>query len=706
MQSLTRTTFLLSFAAAATAFAQDSSAERMRRPILEERIAPTTTLSEVVVTTDGPVGYTTTEATSATKTGTRLLETPQAVSVIPQKLIKDQGARRLEDVIRNSAGIIPGGYYAEWDYYRIRGFDAAFTTYWDGLRGDYGKNVEIFGVERVEILKGPASSLYGQGPLGGLVNVVSKKPRPENFGDVQLTLGTYDFVEPAIDAGWVLNDAKTVYMRLTGLYRQKDSFIDYVDGERVFIAPSLTWEISPDTKLTILASYTHDRDHTSMGLPAYGTIQQNPNGKIPISRFVGEPGSNEVDQWRVRLGYELSHKFNDVLSLRQNLSASRLWQDWNDIYYPSFLLPDGRTLARYPYSTREELDRLAVDTALEARFKTGPVEHYMVGGVDYYATDSHSTTDQIDYADLNSYATLDLFAPRYHARTPRYASTTETTTKTDWWGVYLQEHAKIGRFTMLLGARYDWSSSGDFDAEDFTGRVGLTYEVVKGVALYANYSQSFNPQWFSTDAAGNPVEPETGENWEVGVKAELLDGRLTGMVSAFHLTRENLATSNLATPDPFDSIVSGEQRSQGVEVEAALHLAPGWDLTLAYSYTDAEITADSTLPVGARLAGVPEHAFSAWMKYTIQEGTFKGLGFGFGGRYYSAQPGDQTYTNNFQLPAYGVLDAAISYERGAFHAQVNVTNLLDREYYSGAYSDLYVLPGEPVNVRATVGWKF
>jgi len=710
MQSFTRFTVVSTFTAvAAAAFAQDTpAADRLRKPILEERVAPadSTSLSEVVVTADEPEGYTTTEATSATKTDTRLLETPQAVSVVPQKLIKDQGARRLEDVIKNTAGVTPGGYYSEWDYYRIRGFDAAFTTYWDGLRGDYGKNVEIFGVERVEILKGPASSLYGQGPLGGLVNVVSKKPRPENFADVQFTLGMHDFVEPAIDAGLALNDAKTVYLRLNALYRQRDSFVDFVDGERVFIAPSLTWEISPDTKLTILTSYTHDRDHTSMGLPARGTVLPNPNGGIPINRFVGEPDSNEVDQWRVRLGYEFTHRFNEVLSLRQNFSASRLWQDWNDIYYPSFMGPDQRTLFRYPYSTREELDRLAVDTALEARFNTGPIEHYLVGGVDYYSSDSHSTTDQIDYANLGSYAPLDVFAPRYHAPKPPYATTTESTTKSDWWGVYLQEHAKLDRFTLLLGARYDWTSSGDFDAEDFTGRLGMTYEVVKGVALYANYSQSFNPQWFSKDALGNPVEPETGENWEAGIKAELIEGRLTGMISAYHLTRENLATSNLSTPDPFDSIVSGEQRSQGIEVEAAWRITPSWDLTLAYSYTDAEITEDNTLPVGFRLAGVPEHAFSAWMKYTIREGTFKGLGFGIGGRYYSAQQGDQTYTTNFQLPAYGVIDAAISYERGPFHAQINVTNLLDREYYVGAYSDLYVLPGEPLNVRATVGWKF
>lgn len=446
-----------------------------------------------------------------------------------------------------------------------------------------------------------------------------------------------------------------------------------------------------------------------MPLPAKGTVLPNINGEIPIGRYIGEPANpQEIEQWRVRLGYQLTHKFNEVLSLRQNFDASRLWQDWNVSLYPSSLDVDERTLFRYPYSLREELDRLVVDTALEARFKTGPVEHYVVGGLDYYKTDDSLRTEEINYADFpGSYVPIDLFNPNYGASLPDYATFTKTTTKTDWWGLYLQEHAKIyDRFTILLGGRYDWSSFGEFDEEAFTGRVGLTYEFVKGAALYANYSQSFNPQWNSRDLLGQPLEPETGENWEVGLKVEDPKGRFTGMVSLFHLTRENLATANPFTPDLFDAIVAGEQRSQGVEVEGALHLLPGWELTFAYTYIDAEITADNVLPVGHRLAGVPEHAFSAWTKYTIQEGKLRGLGFGLGGRYYTAQEGDQTYTNPFQLPAYGTLDAAVYYERGPFYARVNVRNLLNREYYVGAYNDLYVLPGTPLEVRATVGWRF
>lgn len=698
---------ILATSIATPLIAAETPKEKLERPTTES-LGNTATLPEEVVRAESPHIYSVTEAVAATKTNTRLLDTPQAVSVVPRALIEDQGAVTLEEVLRNTAGVTTGGYYSDWDYYRIRGFDAAFTTYWDGLRGDYGKNVELFGVERVEILKGPASSLYGQGPLGGLVNIVSKKPIKDDFADVSLTLGTYSYVEPAIDAGVVLNSAKTVYLRLNALYRDQESFVGFTHKRRVYIAPSITWEIGPDTTWTLLGSYTHDRDKTAFPLPAKGTVLPNINGHIPRNRYVGEPDKpNEVEQWRLRIDSQFSHRFNEVLSLRQNFSYSRIWQDWNHILYPSSLDADERTLYRYPYSLRETLDRFAADTALEAKFQTGPVEHYLVGGVDYYSTESDQDNQQINYADFpGSYPALDLFSPNYGRPLPTALVNATVHTESDWWGVYLQEHAKWEPFTLLLGGRYDWTSSDNSDAEAFTGRVGITYEVVKGVAFYANYSQSFNPQWSYKDAAGNAVEPETGENWEGGVKVELLDGRVSGMVSVFHLTRENVATANLATPDPFDSVVSGEQVSQGVEVESVINFAPGLDLTLAYTFTDAEITEDNTLIVNSRLAGVPEHAFSGWIRYTIQDGPLRGLGFGFGGRYYSAQEGDASYTNPFRLPAYGLLDAAIYYKRGPFYAQINVKNLLDREYYNGAYNDLYVLPGEPLAVRATVGWKF
>ena len=383
--------------------------------------------------------YAVTNATTASKIEIPLLETPQAVSVVPETLLRDQNVRKLEDALYNVAGVTVGGYYSDWDYYRIRGFDAAFTTYFDGLRGDYSMNAETYGLERIEVVKGPASPLYGQGPLGGMVNLVSKRPRPEPFADYQFTLGSWQFYEPAVDLNTPLNEDRTVYARLTALYRNQGSFIDFAHSDRVFIAPALTWEISPQTSITFLTHFLKDWTLTAMPLPARGTVLPNPNGEIPINRFIGEPDSGRTEQWRAKLGYELRHQFNHIFALRQNLSLNRMSQHWPNLYYPA------------------------------------------------------------------------------------------------------------------------------------------------------------------TQGKSQPLK-----------KLEVI-----------------------------------------LQVKA------------------------------------PKMSF--------------GQGLGGGG---IDRRGDATYQNMFELPAYGLMDAAIYYTRGPFRAQVNVNNVLDEEYFAGSYNELYVLPGEPINVRATIGWAF
>jgi len=654
-------------------------------------------------------GYGVKNATSATKMDLPLLEISQAVSIVPRALLDDQNARKLDDALQNVSGVSVGGYYGEWDYYRIRGFDASYNnTYLDGLIGDGAPNEEIWGLERVEVVKGPASTVYGQGPLGGFVNLVSKRPRPETFADLQFTIGSYNYYEPAMDLNAPLNESKTLYARLNALYRTSDSFVHYAGAQRTFFAPSLTWEISPDTSLTLLTSYKDDDMNFAFPLPARGTVLFNPNGEIPISRYIGNPAYGN-DEWErsIRLGHEFRHRFTDHFAVRQNFRW--FWLDFtsNDLSYPDSLAADDRTLALSGYRTKGDYEGWRVDSALDATFETGPVKHTLTLGVDYRQTDTFFNSN---YGEELIY--LDVFNPDYSAL-PAYVygpSDISKETSSDF-GVYVQQHAKLfDKFTLTFGGRYDHSTfdahPGDYSNDHLTPRVGGTYEFFPGVALYANYSQSYNPQWSFTDASGKPVEPETGENYEIGLKTALMDGQLNTLLSFYHLTRQNVATANLSTPDPSDSVVSGEQRSRGVEFEAELQLLPGWDMTTAFTYTDAQITKDNTIPVGTRLAGVPEYTFSAWTKYTLQDGPLRGLGFGLGGRYYTEQEGDLSYTNLFKLPAYGIMNGAIYYERESFHAQVNINNMLDECYFIGSYNDLYVLPGGPLTVQATMGWRF
>ncbi len=222
------------------------------------------------------------------------------------------------------AGVSVGGYYNEWDYYRIRGFDASYAnTYLDGLLADGAPFEELWAFERIEVIKGPASTLFGQGPLGGFVNLVSKRPRSDFFGELQFTAGSFNYYQGALDANFPGNKDRTIYARLNALFRSADSFVDFADSKRVFVAPAFTWEIGPATSLTILTSYRDDWMNLAFPLPARGTVLSNPNGEIPISRYIGNP-AHPNDEWErtTRVGYEFNHRFNESVGLVQTFAIS------------------------------------------------------------------------------------------------------------------------------------------------------------------------------------------------------------------------------------------------------------------------------------------------------------------------------------------------------------------------------------------------
>lgn len=669
----------------------------------------TVKLDEFGVRGSRPEAYTAAHADSSTKLPISIFENPQNIQVVPRSLLADQGALKLDDVLKNVAGVTPGGYYSNWDYYRIRGFDAAFNTFIDGLRHHSGMGEELFGLEQVEIVKGPAGTLFGQGPLGGVVNLVSKRPRTERGGELGVGFGTDNSREVTLDYTTPLDANGRVLARLTGLWRDEDLFIDYAGGRSYYLAPSLTWKLSDATSLTILTRYRERDDDHAMPLPASGTVLPNPNGKIPLTRFNGEPGrTNHVEETTQSGGYEFVHRLNDRLTLRQNLNSSDGQQTWGYILYPGSLAADGRTLSRYGYSYDQGWRTLSIDTRLEGKFTTGTVEHSAVAGVDFYRDNYSYTGATIDFSDPAGYTSIDLYAPVYGGALPPLTVKLAGATLGEMWGYYAQDHLKLGRGVALtLGGRYDTSKSNDVKIDDFTPRAGLSWEFRPGAMLYATYSGSFNPQGsWQTTATGTPVDPETGTNYEIGLKTAAADGRLTATISLFELTRQNVATADLAHPGYY--VVTGEQRSRGVEFDGRFSPRPGWELALAYAYTDARITADNSLPVGARTPAAPLHGFNVWTKYVVPHGALKGFGAGVGLHYYSRQLGDSTYVpgHEFDLPAYGLVDAALYYSRGRFRAQLNVSNALDREYYSGAYDPLYVLPGTPRQIRVSTTWKF
>jgi iron complex outermembrane receptor protein len=644
--------------------------------------------------------------TNSSKLDLPLLENPQNIQVIPRALLEDQQVVTLADALKNVAGVMPGGYYENWDYYRIRGFAADFNSYIDGLRGPNGMGEETFGLEQIEVIKGPASSLFGQGPLSGLVNLVSKHPRDEFFARSELTYGSYDYREATLDLNTPLGSGHDLLLRLPVLWREHDSFVDQASLRTKYLAPALTWKPSRATTITFLGKYKESDVVHAMPLPAEGTILPNPNGSIPLDRFVGEPGANRAYENSGQIGYELTHRFSETVTLRQNLRYDRVVQGWRDLLYPAYLGADERTLYLYPYNYWQDWRDFAVDTRLEITRQTGAITHQFVGGVDHYRKDYGARWQTIDFSDPAAYTALDLYTPEYGTLVLAYQPIASSRSETRNTGFYLHDHVKLGYgVTLTAGGRYDRTKSDGVQQKKFSPRAGLTWEFRPGAVFYANYSRSFNPQGsYLLTADSRPVVPETGENWEAGVKTAAADGRLTGTLAIFQLTRQNVATADLTHPGYY--LVSGEQRSRGIELDCRLSPAPGWEITAGYAYTDARITRDNILPVGERTNGVPYNALTAWTKYTFQRGALRGFAVGLGARYYSAQVGDETHTQYFEIPPYGLVDAAVYYSHGRFTAQLNVNNLFDRTYYSGAYNALYVLPAAPRTLRVSAGWKF
>jgi iron complex outermembrane receptor protein len=642
-----------------------------------------------------------------------LLDVPQSIMVLDRELLSDQGAYKLDDALKNVAGVMPGGYYEAWDFYRIRGFDASFNTFVDGLRGGNGMGEEIFGLESVEVLKGPSSTLYGQSVLGGIVNLRNKVPRPDAFAEVQFTGGSYGFYEPAIDAGASLNRSHTLYARINLLYRPTDSFVNYVTRHRVYVAPALTWDISPDTQLTLLGRYQHDTVHLAFPLPAQGTVVPNPNGEIPISRFVGEPSHpNPVSEVNQQVGYQLSHRFNDSVSFYQNVRVAWYENHWDKLLYPAFLGDDERTLYRYPLTWQQEWSNYAADTGMRFRVETGRIQHSLVAGVDYYREPNKYNEETINFNDASAYMPLDLFNPVYGTPFSRIFPFASGETRTQDVGMYLQDRMQLTeRLSLTAGGRLDFASNRDFSQPDsndnnaFSPRVGGTYRLVPGVTLFADYSKSFLPQTakvYDGSSSGAFANPEEGDQWECGVKTSLLSGRMVNTLSLYRLTRTNLLTPDPNHPNFY--ALTGKQRSKGVELETTFQLQHTWNLILAYAFTDAHVVKDNLIPVGTPTQNVPKHSVNLWSTYELRQGWLTGVGLGFGARYYTRQSGD--LLNTFSIPAYGLADASIFYRRGHLRWQLNAYNLADKRYFTGSYNDVYVQPGSPRSLRTTISWRF
>jgi len=633
-------------------------------------------------------------AVTATKTDTPLLETPQSISVITRDQLHTQDVNDLGEALRYTPGVQgePFGFDPRFTSLQIRGFDASATgLYRDGLQlrnpgFAVGYNLEPYGAERIEVPRGPASVLYGQGSPGGLVNFVSKQPTQEHFREVEFEPGNFDRQQGKFDLSGPVTGGGALLYRVTGLLRETDTQVDFVGNDRVFVAPALTWRMRQRTSLTFLSHFQRDETRASQALPAAGTLRPNPNGEIPTNRFTGEPDVDQYDRTEYAAGYLFEHRTGGAWTLRHNL---RYYEDDVDdvTVFSAGLRDDLRTLDRFVFGSDGELDGLATDQHAQARFATGALEHTVLAGLDY---------QNVDAASLQTFAgapPLDLFAPVYGTPVDDPPVFLNTDTNQSQAGVYFQDQVRFfERWIVSLSGRVDWADNTtqnrldgtrtEQDDNEFTSRVGLVYRSSFGLAPYASYSESFLPI-LGTGASGQPFEPERGNQFEAGLKYQPPGRNSVLTFAVFDLRRENVLTPDLT--DPVNQVQTGEIRSRGVEVEGSAAFGFGLALTGSYTYLDMEIL-ESNIPgeVGERPTQTPEHTGSLWGDYTLRKSALAGLGFGAGVRFLGSSFGD--IPNTLEAPSATLADASIHYDWRAVRFTVNVQNLFDNEYIASCFT--------------------
>lgn len=671
-----------------------------------------TTLAPIVLNGEGPMGpdqgLIAKRTRSASKTDTSILETPQAVSVVTRDQMEEQGANTVAEALRYTPGVHPdpNGYDVRYDWLYIRGFNSYGTMWLDGLviPGDplnYSTpTINPYSLERVEVIKGPASVLYGRTVPGGLVNQVSKRPQTTPHREVSIGTSSFGGVQSSFDFTGPVTEGSDWSYRLLGQARNMHTQIDHERDRQLMIAPSITWSPSAETSLTLYGYYQHDDPIFSPRFyPAYGTLLPNPAAQIPRDVFLGDPDWGGFRRDYYHLGYEFEHALNETWKIRQNLRYGRSDQHMDLVLVnPAFAYTGAPSanLDRVTAISDDWTSTFAVDNQLEAKFDTGDFDHTMLFGLDYVHGKSSTNFGNTGFGTV--VPGIDFLNPVYGIDFPVAPITASGLQTQDQVGLYVQDQIRYGGWLGTFGLRYDWSnidnknrltgSTVSTDDKALTWRAGLTYLFDNGFAPYASYSTSFLPL-MGTDAAGQPFEAQTADQFEVGVKYEPAGGRGMVTVSLFNLIHENALTPVGPNPArPVSYLQDGRQRVRGVEIEGKYEVTPEFDLMAAYAYSDSEVLrSTNAIAIGREVLRLPEHQASIWGAY--RPAAIDGLTLTAGVRYMSSYQTDVTYLDQLRIPARTLVDIGASYDFGALKQefggtklQFNVTNLFDEKYVS------------------------
>lgn len=691
---------------------QTSAGKTGQKPVK----VPEIVVKDVKERDDDATSYVAEASSTATRTDTPLIQVPQAVEVVTRKVLDDQKAIRLDQALRNVSGVVTPdasrGVFNDRTF--CRGFVCGYFK--NNMRNLDQQQVltyrDVANIQRIEVLKGPASVLYGRNEPAGIINIVTKQPLSERYVSLETVFGSYGLYRPMLDVSGPLNDSKTVRFRVNGAYENSESFRDVVRSHRYFIAPVIAWDAGSNTTLTFEGEYVHNNQTFDPGVPALGARP----APVPINRFLGEP-FNAYNVREARAGVLLKHRFSDNLRIESQFRADQ--SSWFGVQAAfGNLLPGNQAITRLMQAGGATQSSYYWRNDLIGRLVTGSVNHQILTGVELGRNQYSTTLGAAVYPAINIFNPVYGQAPFTDPRKTVFADTFANSA-----GAYIQDQIDVtDSLHLLVGARgdYVYQHSGigvnvpkrDTTAENygFSPRIGLTYQPIQPVALYANVTRSFNPLFTATGAANNIFLPETATQYEAGIKTEVVPGRLTSTLAVYRILKRNALA--IDPTNPLLQIQTGAQRSHGVEFDVSAQLTDAWKIITTYAYTDARIAADTTFRVGNRLPLIARHTGSVWTTYDFLDGPLQGFGVGTGLFAVGERAGD--LANTFELPGYIRVDAALFYRKPEFFprtnltVQLNVQNLLDHEYYYGGAATRAsgAFPGAPLTFIGSVKFEY
>lgn len=678
-------------------------------PVFAEEPQPLE-LDAISVTSDyesssGPVhGYRATRSSSATKTDTAIRDISQSISVIPASVLKDLGSSNVERALEFAGGVSKQNNFGGLTLYEysVRGFTTS-EFYKDGFSANrgYPSTPDAANVERIEVLKGPAASLYGRGDPGGTVNIVTKKPQPEAFTTLQTSAGSWDRYRTALDVNTPLDAQGDVLSRVNLAVEDNHSFRDHVDSQRVFVAPSLSWQLNPDTRLLVESEIVRHSSTFDRGIVA----PNNTWSGVSRSTFLGEPNDGNIDNHNNLLQATLEHHLNDAWKLRlaSHYKEGKLWG------YASETRPLNTDLHTVNRRYRERDSRWHDSiTQLELRglFDIGRWQHELLIGSEY---ENFRKNERVTAIAGGPYA-IDIYHPVYGQPKPDgKRSGPDFFEQVKSQALNLQDQIVFtDTLRGMLGMRFEHFEQSIEDHnlntrtrqthDALTQRAGLLYQLTPHHAVFANASTSFKPN-NGLDAAGKSFDPEEGVGYEVGIKSEWFEERLSSTLAAFHIDKENVLALDPATDT---SRAMGKARSQGFDLQLSGQLTDAVRVIGAFAYIDAEVTqGDKAIPAGSRILGVAKRSGSLLGVYEFQDGRLRGSDVGAAYTYVGDRSGEAG--SDFELPAYHTVDLLAHYKASEnVTVGLNLNNLFDEKYYERSYSNYWVNPGEPRNFTVSL----